>query len=383
MSGIDIDPLDLLDDGYILTATAATSKAGLKDFEANLFARSGSRRSIINTILSSSDIIDRGDVGMIGVLVDKLISLRSSLEAQDGLIHTAMKVSRLWTRVEYAEELQNCGQISDTISLVIKRTQAKMTILSGGQTSKSSSSPVRTKKSRCHLSSLPKIELPRFDSDPVNYGDFISQFTNMINNTDYSDWEKYLVLVQHINGEGKALVKMEGRKGMSYATALKALDKAYSDTGLQQNALIERIMKLSMDASCPFAWINEAASFRDQIQTFNVTSDDFLRYFLWRGLTDDFKEQLIAIVGSSRPSVDDILDNIHEAKSRIKETKKVPSTSKSVALATTVSKKDSDEPPKTNSPKPLSCVLCGGAHKIGSCTGFSNADYRVGRKMRF
>ena len=175
---------------------------------------------------------------------------------------------------------------------------------------------------------------------------------------------------------------------MSYAAALKALDKAYSDTGLQQNALIEKIMNLSMDASCPFAWINEAASFRDQIQTFNVTGDVFLRYFLWRGLTDDFKEQLITIVGNSRPSVDEIFDNIHEAKNRIKETKKVSATSKSVLMATTVSKKSSEEPPKAPeeppkapAAKPLSCVLCGGEHKIGSCSGFPSAEARV-KKLR-
>ena len=68
-------------------------------------------------------------------------------------------------------------------------------------------------------------------------------------------------------------------------------------------------------------------------------------------------------------------------KNRIRETKKVLATSKSVSMATMVSRKASEEPPKAPATKPLSCVLCRGAHKIGFCSSFLNIEAKV-KKMR-
>ena len=52
------------------------------------------------------------------------------------------------------------------------------------------------------------------------------------------------------------------------------------------------------------------------IQALKMVVDDFVRYFIWRGLNSDFQAHLVAITNKSKPSLTEINDSIFEATNR-------------------------------------------------------------------
>ena len=47
-----------------------------------------------------------------------------------------------------------------------------------------------------------------------------------------------------------------------------------------------------------------------------MTSDDFIVYFVWNGLNDKFKRELIQITAKTYPTIKDIMDNFFIACER-------------------------------------------------------------------
>ena len=99
-----------------------------------------------------------------------------------------------------------------------------------------------------------------------------------------------------------------------------------------------------MDESNAFKWVSEARILDEQIKLLKIDSNVFLQFMLWRSLTESYRQQLINVSGSSRPSSKQILENIFDAHTRISDVQKfVPKeehvSKNTITLATSVEEK--------------------------------------------
>ena len=63
--------------------------------------------------------------------------------------------------------------------------------------------------------------------------------------------------------------------------------------------------KLSLDYDAePFEFISKVNSIHKAFETLNISTDDILQYFMWTGLNETFKSQLIYITNDSKPSLE-------------------------------------------------------------------------------
>ena len=54
----------------------------------------------------------------------------------------------------------------------------------------------------------------------------------------------------------------------------------------------------------------------ESVTCLNINSEDFLQYFIWSGLNEEFRNQLIPITTETRPSYKEIIDNFFIANER-------------------------------------------------------------------
>lgn len=235
-----------------------------------------------------------------------------------------------------------------------------------------------------HKISLPDIELPKFDGNPANYNKFIVSFESLISKYNLSSFEKFSYLSKQLTGAAKKLVESLSLKDLTYEAAVKLLNEAFSDPLAQQYSVISSLcsLKLNEDAPDAFKWISQARVLKDQIDTLKIDVKTFTQYFLWHSLCDSFKNEVTAITGKSKPSLDEIMDNIFEANNRFiqVQSKKVKEyrTPKSVSLATSVIPSS-----KTSVSR---CTLCfydkapnANEHKLSICSKYPDPKSRVER----
>ena len=148
---------------------------------------------------------------------------------------------------------------------------------------------------------------------------------------------------------------------------MKALDRAFADTGKQKDALIDQMLGLKLDPSDVYAWILETSDLKEHVNTLDLKLNDVIRFFLWKSLNVEYQEKLIS--GDSRPNVAQILDNIYEAESRITQNQKANlSHDKSVNLAATME--------SSSAKKETLCDIYSD-HKLSACPHYKTPEARL------
>ena len=64
----------------------------------------------------------------------------------------------------------------------------------------------------------------------------------------------------------------------------------------------------------PYRFISDVNTIFDRIAKHNLDINSAFQYFLWHGLNDEFKRTLITINNKTYPSLDEIEDNLFNAK---------------------------------------------------------------------
>ena len=73
----------------------------------------------------------------------------------------------------------------------------------------------------------------------------------------------------------------------------------------------------------PFVFISQLRNICESAMVLKLASDDFLQYFAWSGLEENFKKERIQITGKTHPSIQDILDKFFIACERYDNSCKV------------------------------------------------------------
>lgn len=142
------------------------------------------------------------------------------------------------------------------------------------------------------------------------------------------------------------------------------------------------MFKLTLDgnATDAYEWISVSRIIMKQINCLNIGSDIFTQYFfLWRGLCQEFKTQMMAITNSSKPLLPDIVKHSFESNNRFMDVQKRKNVNtKSITMATVV------EPGTIQPVSVRGCTLCTydkspaeNNHKLSQCTVYKDYNSKI------
>ena len=330
-------------------------------------------------------------VAALNAYLTSLNDLSVNLEKLNADISDFMLSNGLWDDDRFELELVYCQQFRDQLIVGIEEVKDELVKIQAALAASTPSSGNNNPGPQPNMQkiSLPKLELPVFDGTPGKYSKFISQFEGILNKFNISSFEKFSYLEKQLKGPAKDLINSLSISSMDYDAAKDLLDKAFFDNDLLQNNVISDLLNLKMDPKNPFRWISEAKTLSEQVTNYKISSDVFVKYFLWRSLSDSYRQQYIHVTGNNRPTLQSILDQFFDAHARIGDfstttNKKVsqngaPPGTLSLAVGTSSDPPSGGTQTKAKKQKDPKCVTCSEAHKTVQCVKYKSPASKLKR----
>ena len=177
--------------------------------------------------------------------------------------------------------------------------------------------PSRVEAARSLLKS-PVAPLPKFLSrEGEDLQKFFRNFEEVISKFRYPDHDKFLLLKQQISGRASKLIEsLEGDK-QSFDNAKDLLVQAFASPATLKFNIIKQISEIRMfHDSDPYEYISKMRVLSESVKEQKLEVDDVLNYFFWNGMNDSFKTQLTNITNKTKPSLQEINDNVFDASER-------------------------------------------------------------------
>ena len=165
---------------------------------------------------------------------------------------------------------------------------------------------------------IPQVPLPEYDNTKGQcLVKFFYEFEILTDKQNWPDHLKFMYLRNLLSKSPRALVDSLDVGDQSYGKAKQLLLKAFAMPLIQKYDAIKKLTELNLaPVGGPYAF---GASMRTAKNTFNklkVTVKNILQYFIWNGLNEQFQTSLTQITNVSRPTLDEIENNIFEASER-------------------------------------------------------------------
>ena len=239
----------------------------------------------------------------------------------------------------------------------------------------------------------PTAPLPLFNSrENEDFTSFLREFRSTTSSFTYPDRDLLLLLKQQVNGRAKLLLNSLEADKQTFDDAVELLNAAFASESIRKVNTIRQLTELKLGlADDPYSYISKFRTICESVRTLKITADDFIQYFAWSGLNEQFKKEMVSITNVTRPSCKDIKDNFFNATERYENARKVfkvkgHSTTSSFQgkghdTTTSLAVKVNSNTP--NAPK--TCNLC---HKIGSkdvnhfmskCPNFPTPEKKVSK----
>ncbi|XP_068224857.1 uncharacterized protein [Palaemon carinicauda] len=164
----------------------------------------------------------------------------------------------------------------------------------------------------------PTAPLPKFNStDGEDFIRFISEFESTTQSFSYPDRDLLLLLRQQVEGRAKVLLNSLEADKQTYKDAKDLLKLAFASEVVRKTSTIKTLTSLRLgESDDPFKFISILRTVVESVKTLKITPDDFIQYFMWNGLNDKFKRELVQITTKTYPSVQEIMDNFFIACER-------------------------------------------------------------------
>eukprot|EP00102_Acyrthosiphon_pisum_P018371 XP_008190100.1 PREDICTED: uncharacterized protein LOC103311961 [Acyrthosiphon pisum] len=238
---------------------------------------------------------------------------------------------------------------------------------------------------------LPKIELPKFDGDVVQWCSFRDIFCSLVhNNQHYSDIERFHVLRSSLVGPALAIIKSIPLTASNYNIAWNALHKSFENNRLLATAHIDRLFAFSpLKKESTAALATFVNTFRENVAAIKALGIDdisgFLLFYIGARVLDVETRRLYeaSIPQSEIPSLDNLLDFVSR-RCKILENigtiaEKVEQNVKSVV------KKCKGGVPGKHSLAATSngtkCIFCEQDHPLYRCLAFKQKSVAARRKF--
>ena len=170
---------------------------------------------------------------------------------------------------------------------------------------------------------LPPVELPKFgNGKEENLGKFLNILDSILSKYSYlSEHQKFLLLQGQLSGPPRILVDTLDFDLHTYTEAKKALKDAFDSSEKSKENLIDTLASLKLgNNEEPYKYIGQVRTLISGIKSLNITTDDFMRHFVWQGLNPAFQNHIIAITNKTSPTFQEISDNLFDAADRYNKT---------------------------------------------------------------
>ena len=114
----------------------------------------------------------------------------------------------------------------------------------------------------------------------------------------------------------KHLVNSLSIEEQIYETAKKLLEEAFASPGTQTHDAISRLAKLKFDARNPYTYVGDLRAVLNSFDRLEINMDSVKEYFVWNSLGRSFQDEIIQLTNKSKPSLNEINDNIFVALER-------------------------------------------------------------------
>ena len=234
----------------------------------------------------------------------------------------------------------------------------------------------------------PVAPLPSFSGDEnEDLMKFIREFELTTSSYNYPDRDLLILLLQQLSGKAKTLLNSLEADKQSYKDAKDLLITAFASPENRKFGTISKLSTLQLGyENDPFEFISKVKMLSESVTSLKIVSDDFLQFFVWRGLNENFKSHLTQITNKTKPSFKEIVDNFFVANERYSHAQKLYKAKKSnspkpqkndkvsTSFAVKVNSKSSDSLSK--------CSLCSNVdksnnHPIYSCPAFKTAKEKL------
>ena len=240
----------------------------------------------------------------------------------------------------------------------------------------------QTNGSSCKRLKPPTAPLPSFTSkENEDFTKFISQFEDVVNKYNYSEYEKLLLLKQQISGRARILIESLESHNQGYAQAKSLLEKALASPDIQKFNTIKLLSEINLDNyDDPFEYVSKMKTIQENVKKLKITAETVLQYFFWSGLNDSFQKIMVSITNHTWPSLHEIDEHFFTACERYTHKSKKKKESSSTNLAVKVSPKDGGT--AAGSVKFFPCSLCSvdtvkADHSIRRCDKYTTPKSKV------
>ena len=165
---------------------------------------------------------------------------------------------------------------------------------------------------------LPRVELPTFRNGKGESLDkFLKQFEAIVEKHKVSSYEKFRLLKGQLKQAPETLLESLEVENQHYEKGVELLRKAFGSTVGAKFEVIEQMSNLKLTSRTdPYVFIGEMRTVSSNISSLNITVEDILQFFVWNSMNDRFQNHLTNITNKSRPSFQEIQENIFEATTR-------------------------------------------------------------------
>ncbi|XP_068218540.1 uncharacterized protein [Palaemon carinicauda] len=245
----------------------------------------------------------------------------------------------------------------------------------------------------------PTAPLPKFSSkENEDLLQFFVEFEATTGVYKYPDRDLLLLLKQQVEGRAKVLLNSLEADKQSYQDAKSLLIKASASEEVRKSSTVKKLTELKLNpGDDPFNYVSRLRNLCESTKVLQMSSDDFLTYFAWLGLNDEFRKELVQITNKTSPSITEILDNFFVACERYENSRKVSNVTPSKhSLSCNGSAENADSfaslAVKVHSPKNKvlpSCSLCSKVHGkdfnhvLYKCTKFPTPQSKVDKLKYF
>lgn len=239
---------------------------------------------------------------------------------------------------------------------------------------------------------LPKIELPKFDGDVVQWCSFRDMFSSLVhNNQNISDIERFHFLKSSLSGPALAVIKSIPLTADNYSIAWDALQKSFENNRLLATAHIDRLFAFSSlkreSTTGLAAFVN---TFRENVAAIKALGIEdiagFLLFYIGARVLDIETRRLYeaSIPQSEIPTLDSLLDFVSQ---RCKILENIGTTADRTELnVKSITKKGKGPFGKSSltaisQSNGLKCVYCKHDHPIYRCFVFKQKSVAARRKF--
>jgi len=289
-----------------------------------------------------------------------------------------------------ANEIDQFTEVDEDVTESMQSTCDKINVIVANLKSNSSIPNSHNNKSQASIQSLilPRIEIPKFDGNIIEWCSFRDMFISLVhNNEHYTDIERFHYLLCYLLGPALTIVKAVPLAAENYSIAWNALKDRYDNKRLLVTAHIEKLFAFApLTKESPASLSLFVNTFRENasaIQALGVSDfAGFLLFYIGSRVIDPMTRRLFeaTVAKNQIPDLNSLLDFVSQRCNILENVgsgfgSSCMGNNEKTVGKTTTKKIQGKRSEKTSlavvtPAKSKKCLFCGHPHAIYKCFGF-------------